>query len=99
MSAFGPLCPTHGGGDLAALGHDTSLAYEPWPAADESLLVEDTFTLVVQVGGKKRAELQAPKSASKDELGQLAREALGDRLQGEPKRVIVVPGRLVNFVV
>jgi leucyl-tRNA synthetase len=83
----------------AALGHGRSLADEPWPAADEALLVEDAFALVVQVNGKKRAEIQAPKSATKDELAELARAAIGDRLEGSPKRVVVVPGRLVNFVV
>ena len=84
-----------------ALGHARSLADEPWPAADEALLHEDTFTLVVQVDGKRRAELQAPKDASREQLAALARGSdevqryLGGR---EPKRVIVVPGRLVNFV-
>ena len=86
----------------SALGHTESLAYEPWPAADASLLVEDTFTLVVQVNGKRRTELQAPKAASKDELQALAQatDEVAKRLNGgAPKRVIVVPGRLVNFVV
>ncbi len=84
------------------LGNKASLAHEPWPAPDEALLVDDTFQLVVQVNGKWRAEIAAPKAASKDELAALARELddvrrhLGD---AAPKRVIVVPGRLVNFVV
>jgi leucyl-tRNA synthetase len=84
-----------------ALGHARSLADEPWPAADEALLREDTFTLVVQVDGKRRAELQAPKDADRDELAALARAhpEVQRHLAGrEPKRVIVVPGRLVNFV-
>jgi leucyl-tRNA synthetase len=83
------------------LGHTRSLADEPWPAADEALLREDTFTLVVQVEGKRRAELQAPKDADRDQLAALARahEEVQRHLAGrEPKRVIVVPGRLVNFV-
>ena len=86
----------------SALGHAETLSYEPWPAADESLLVDDSFMLVLQVGGKRRGELEVPKSASKAELEALARGSevvqkwLGDK---EPKRVIVVPGRLVNFVV
>ncbi len=85
-----------------ALGRTGSLAYEPWPAADDSLLVDDTFTLVLQVGGKRRGELEVPKSASKAELEAMARAS--DEVQrwlggAEPKRVIVVPGRLVNFVV
>jgi leucyl-tRNA synthetase len=86
----------------ASLGHEHTLAYEPWPKADPALLEDDTFALVIQVNGKRRAEIQAPKSADKEELAALARSAdevarhLGDK---EPKRVIVVPGRLVNFVV
>ncbi len=86
----------------SALGHETTLAYEPWPAADETLLADDTFTLVLQFNGKRRGELVAPKSASKAELEALAQETevvkkwLGDK---QPRRVIVVPGRLVNFVV
>ncbi len=85
----------------AALGHSRSLSDEPWPAADDALLAEDTFTLVIQVNGRRRGEVEAPKNASRDELAALARATdevqrhLGDR---EPKRVIVVPGRLVNFV-
>ena len=86
-----------------ALGHETSLATQAWPEADPALLVEDTFTLVIQVSGKRRGEIEAPKNASKDELEALARthEAVAKRLEGgvEPKRVIVVPGRLVNFVI
>ncbi|MCA9711316.1 MAG: class I tRNA ligase family protein, partial [Myxococcales bacterium] len=84
-----------------ALGRTGSLAHAPWPAADEALLREDTFTLVIQVDGKRRGEIEAPKGASRDELAALARATdevqryLGGR---EPKRVIVVPGRLVNFV-
>ena len=84
-----------------ALGHRKTLAYEPWPAADDALLVDDTFQLVVQVNGKWRAEIAAPKAASKDELAALARssEDVRRHLGGaDPKRVIVVPGRLVNFV-
>lgn len=86
----------------SALGHGDTLTYEPWPAADENLIVDDTFTLVLQVGGKRRGELVAPKSASKAELEALARESevVIKWLDGKtPKRVIVVPGRLVNFVV
>jgi leucyl-tRNA synthetase len=85
-----------------ALGHEQTLAYETWPQADPALLVDDTFVLVIQINGKRRAEIQAPKSAGKDELAALAREApdVQRHLEGsEPRRVIVVPGRLVNFVV
>jgi len=85
-----------------ALGHSRSLADEPWPMADEAMLREDTFCLVIQINGKRRAEIQAPRGASKDELAALALDSdeAQRRLSGrEPRRVIVVPGKLVNFVV
>jgi leucyl-tRNA synthetase len=97
-----PLAPHLAEELWQALGHPRSLAHEPWPAADDALLVDDTFTLVVQINGKWRAEIAAPKAASKDELAALARgiDDVARHLAGAtPKRVVVVPGRLVNFVV
>jgi len=97
-----PLAPHLAEELWAALGHARSLAYEPWPAADDAWLEEDTFKLVVQVNGKWRAEIAAPKAASKDELAALARavpEVASRLADAAPKRVVVVPGRLVNFVV
>jgi len=85
----------------AALGYPRTLTHEPWPAADPALLHEDAFPLVLQINGKRKGEILAPKDASKAELEALARQSdeirkrLGDT---EPRRVIVVPGRLVNFV-
>ncbi|MEZ4290544.1 MAG: class I tRNA ligase family protein [Myxococcota bacterium] len=95
-----PMAP-HLGEELKRLGHTASLAYAPWPVvADERLLVADEITLVVQHNGKKRGEIRAG-----GRLEDAAREAalavenvqksLGGR---EPKKVIVVPGRLVNVV-
>jgi leucyl-tRNA synthetase len=88
-----------------ALGYADTLAYEPWPAADPEFLQDETWTLVLQVNGKRRAELQIPASVdpkAKDEVLAMAHahEAVvrhvGDK---EPKRVIYVPGKLVNIVV
>jgi len=83
------------------LGHDTTLAYEPWPQADESLLSEETVSLVLQVNGKKRDEIRVPADADKDtiEALALASEKVQKHLDGrDPKKVVVVPGRLVNVV-
>ncbi|MGH8002547.1 MAG: hypothetical protein ACREPR_24730, partial [Brasilonema sp.] len=69
---------------------------------DESALVADEITLVIQVNGKKRADLQVPAQADKAELEKYARESeiVQRYLEGrEIKKVIVVPGKLVNFVV
>ncbi len=86
----------------AALGGEKTIAREPWPEADESLLVEETWTCVVQIRGKRRAELAVPANASKDEVIALvmADTTVQKHVAGrEPRRVIYVPNRLVNIVV
>ncbi len=75
---------------------------QPWPEADPALLRSDTFTLVVQVNGKLRAQVEADVGASEEELARLAREqdAVRRHLDGrDVVREIVVPGKLVNLVV
>jgi leucyl-tRNA synthetase len=74
---------------------------EPWPDADPALLERDTVELVVQVNGKLRDRVQAPAAASRDELEALARTPrLEAQVDGkEVVKVVVVPGKLVNFVV
>jgi leucyl-tRNA synthetase len=75
---------------------------QPWPQADRSLLAEDTFTLVVQVNGKRRDQVSAATGASEDELLELAKASDNVRrhLDGhEIVKEVVVPGKLVNLVV
>ncbi|MBP88448.1 MAG: leucine--tRNA ligase [Planctomycetaceae bacterium] len=82
------------------LGNGDTLAYEPWPTHDPSLLVEDTIEIPVQVLGKVRAKIQVSPEISKDDLIAAAKEAVAEWLEGkEIKKTIVVPGRMVNFVV
>lgn len=84
------------------LGHDTSLAHGPFPVADERYLVEDTVELPVQVNGKVRGKITVPAAAGAADLeaAALADEKVLAFLDGAtPKKVIVVPGRLVNLVV
>ncbi len=86
----------------AALGHPHTLAYEPWPAADPALLRDETFPLVVQVQGKRRAELAVVHGSSEPEITSmaLAHPDIVRHLAGKtPRRVIYVPGKLVNIVV
>ena len=74
----------------------------PWPRADEDLLVATTVTLPIQVNGKRRSEITVSKDLSKVEIERLALndEAVMRALDGDaPKKVIVVPGRIVNVVV
>lgn len=84
------------------LGHETSIHLQTWPSVDPDALVVDEITLVIQIMGKTRGTIQVPANSSKEELEKLARESdIGKRnLDGkEVKKVIVVPGKLVNFVV
>ncbi len=84
------------------LGHETSIHLQTWPQVDPTALVVDEITLVIQIMGKTRGTIQVPANSSKEELEKLARESdIGKRnLDGkEVKKVIVVPGKLVNFVV
>ncbi|HEV2779170.1 MAG TPA: class I tRNA ligase family protein, partial [Actinophytocola sp.] len=96
-----PLCP-HVAEELwSRLGHDESLAKGPFPEADERYLVEDTIEYPIQVNGKVRSRVTVPASATDEEVtaAALAEEKIAALVDGaEPRRVIVVRGRLVNVV-
>ena len=85
----------------AALGHER-LWEQPWPVADEAQLVRDTFELVVQVNGRVRDRFEVEASTPEDELVERARAS--SRVQApldgaQVRKTIVVPGKLVNFVI
>jgi leucyl-tRNA synthetase len=84
-----------------ALGHKSLVAEAPWPALESSLLVEETITLPVQINGKKRADVTVARDAAAAEVeaAVLALDAVQRALDGRaPKRIIVVPQRIVNVV-
>ncbi|MCP1167471.1 leucine--tRNA ligase [Limimaricola litoreus] len=84
------------------LGGTGFVANTPWPVAEERLLVEDSVTLPIQINGKRRSEISVPKAMEKAEIEALvlADEAVAKALDGgAPKKLIVVPGRIVNVVV
>ncbi len=84
------------------LGHEQSLANEPWPEADERYLKADTIALAVQVNGKVRGKITVPASASEKEVLAAARADanVARHLAGKSvRREVYVPGRIVNFVV
>ena len=84
------------------LGHDNTLAYEPWPKYDESLLVQDTVEIPVQFKGKLKAKIHVPNGLSAEQLQAAAEadESVQKHLEGKTIiKVIVIPGRTVNFVV
>ncbi len=86
----------------AALGHKTLLVQEPWPVADPALLTRDMVTMAVQVAGKMRDTIEVELDADREAVESLAlasykvQKAIGD---GEVRKVIVVPNRIVNIVV
>ena len=85
----------------AALGHDTLVSATAWPVADRALVLEEEVTLPVQINGRKRADVTVPRTADADEVtgAALALEVVIQALDGrKPKKVIVVPGRIVNVV-
>ncbi len=84
------------------LGHQDSVHQQAWPVADPQALVVDEITIVIQVMGKTRGTIQVPAGADKQALEDYARQspAAQRHIEGkEIKKVIVVPGKLVNFVV
>jgi leucyl-tRNA synthetase len=102
VQLFHPMMPHLAEECWAALGHDGLVAQAAWPHVEPELLIENTVTLPVQVNGKKRAEVTVPRDASNTDIeaAVLALEAVKQALQGKPpKKVIIVPQRIVNVVV
>ncbi len=84
------------------LGHKESLAYETWPQYDESLARDDAVEIAVQVGGKIRGRVMVPSDADEQAIqdAAMADEKVQAAISGKPvRKVIVVKGRLVNFIV
>jgi leucyl-tRNA synthetase len=98
---IGPMMPHLAETAWQALGHDTLVVDAPWPKADASLVASDTVTYAIQVNGKLRATRQFAKGTDKVtvEREALALEPVARALDGKsPRRVIVVPDRIVNIV-
>jgi len=83
------------------LGHNDSVNRDHWPAWDNQYLVSDTITIVVQVNGKLRAQLQFDSNTSREEIIAAARndERVAQYVTTEPKKTIYVEGKLISFVV
>jgi leucyl-tRNA synthetase len=85
-----------------ALGHETAVVDEPWPAVDESALAQDAIQVVVQVNGRLRARVSVPAEADEDTVVEhaLADENVRRHTEGKTiRKTIYVPGKLVNVVV
>jgi leucyl-tRNA synthetase len=98
---IGPMMPHLAEECWARLGYNTLVANEPWPAPEPELLVDDQVTIAVQVNGKRRDELVISRSAKSEEVeaAALKLDTVARALDGRPpKKVIVVPQRIVNVV-
>jgi leucyl-tRNA synthetase len=83
------------------IGNKKSIHTSGWPVADEQLLVEDTFELIIQVNGKMRDKVSAPIDLAQADAENLAlgRDEVKKWASGTPKKVIFVKNRLINFIV
>ena len=100
VTMLAPICP-HWAEELfhEALGLSGSVYNEPWPKFDAEQAKSDMVEIAVQIMGKVRARIQVVADASKEELESAAREAVAEQIAGKTvKKVVVVPGRLVNIV-
>ncbi len=96
-----PFAPHLGQELWSRLKHDTMLDFEPWPEYDAKLMYDETVQLVIQVNGKVRNIVIASKGISQGEAEKLAlaSEKVKSFISGKPKKIIFVPGRLINFVI
>jgi leucyl-tRNA synthetase len=102
VQIVGPMMPHLAEECWEALGHDVPLTATEWPVADKALLVEDSVTIAVQVNGKRRDELTIARDADKEtvERAALALEKVEKAIDGKPvRKVIIVPGKIINIVV
>ncbi len=102
VQLFNPMMPHLAEECWAALGHKNLVAMQPWPKVESALLVEDSVTLPVQVNGKKRGEVTVSRTATNPQIeaAVLTLDEVKRTLGGQaPKKVIVVPNRIVNVVV
>ena len=86
---------------LKTIVNTQSIHLQSWPKFDTSAIEQDTFKLMIQINGKVRGSIDASRHLSKDELGDIAikSDAAQKWIDGkEPKRIIIVPNKLVNIV-
>ena len=102
IKLLNPICPFVTEEIWNFMGHENTISYEPWPTYDESKIVEETFTMIVQVNGKVRGKIEVSSDTKEDEMKELAKEIDNVKtfIDGhEILKEIVVPKKLVNIVI
>ena len=95
---FAPFAPHFAEELWEIMGEEYSVFNQEYPKFDVKCLVRDEIELAVQVNSKMRAKIMVSKDATKEQIEAQALEAVADQISGAPKKVIVVPGRLVNII-
>jgi leucyl-tRNA synthetase len=96
------ICPHIGEEIWQILGHDNTIAYEPWPTYDEAKTADDTVEVAVQINGKLRATIMLPVGCSKEDAIATAKAdpKIAEQIEGKTiVKEISVPGKIVNIVV
>jgi len=84
----------------ALLGHKPSVSQQPWPVFDLALTVSDRLTIPIQINGKLRGKIEVATDATREQVERLARTEAAEWLQEkEPKKIVYVEKKLINFVV
>jgi leucyl-tRNA synthetase len=102
VHGFAPMMPHLAEECWTVLGHEGLISQSPWPPVDRSLIVSNQVTMPVQINGRKRADVTVPRDsdAASVEAAVLALDVVRTALEGRaPKKVVVVPNRIVNVVV
>ena len=98
IKMLSPICPHVGEEIWEKMGHQDTIAFEPWPTYEEALTVCNTVEIAVQINGKTRATLEIEKEEAKDVVIAKAKEEIADKVTGTIVKEIYVPGRIVNIV-
>ena len=98
MLLMAPFAPHFAEEMWEQLGGEYSIFNQDFPVCDEKALVMDTKVMPLQVNGKLRGKFEVPSTASKEEIENMAREQFPDIFGGEIKKLIIVPGKIVNVV-
>ena len=96
------ICPHIGEELWSILGHDGTIAYEPWPVYEEAKTIDDAIEMPVQINGKVRSVVSVPNNADKDTILAIVKsdEKVNQAIEGKTiVKEIVVPGKIINIVV
>ena len=102
IKLLNPVCPHITEEIWETLGHNNTISYEAWPTYDESKIVEETFTMVVQVNGKVRGKIEVSSDIDEESMKKMALDIENVKVFIDNKeivKVVVIPKKLVNIVV